>query len=240
MLPKREEFLHDVRRAVREAQKPRVTSDSELVNADVVSQAIQRSALWLTPRVVEAYDPSEFSSSPHEQQEALREAVEQFRATSAAVAPDSPATRERFRSGLEAFGRLTSVVRETVLSEWTSAVDEVVRRIESWCGEFGWRTKREPKALSETLLGEYTLPQLHLFADRHLFVLDPVARFVPGALGALDLSIQPSFYVRSIYRALDGAWYVHLHPATGVNGAAKRTLDKESFGQALEELRSAV
>lgn len=84
---------------------------------------------------------------------------------------------------------------------------------------------------------DHSLPQLLIYAAEDLYVLDPLARFVPGALGAFDLSIQPSFYTTSIYRYFDGIWYVHLNAG---QGAKKEPLDKATFKQAVEELRSLL
>ena len=70
-------------------------------------------------------------------------------------------------------------------------------------------TRRVEKDLSETLLGTYTLPQMLIHAAPYLYVLDPLSRFVPGSAGAFDLTIQPSYYVTSLYRAYDGIWYAH-------------------------------
>ena len=72
--------------------------------------------------------------------------------------------------------------------------------------------------MNETLLGTYTLPQLQVYADADLYVLEPVARFVPGAMGAYDLSIQPSYYITTLYRHIDERWYAHLDVGQGVGG----------------------
>ncbi len=73
--------------------------------------------------------------------------------------------------------------------------------------------------MSETLLGTYALPQLQVYADADLYVLEPVARFVPGAMGAYDLSIQPSSYITTLYRHIDGRWYAQFLEVGGGGGA---------------------
>ena len=45
------------------------------------------------------------------------------------------------------------------------------------------RTRRVKKKMSESLIGEYDATQLLIFAEPNLYVLDPLARFVPGAQG---------------------------------------------------------
>jgi hypothetical protein len=240
MIPKREEFILDVRRAARLEQRPTAATDSDLINPDALAKVLHRAALWLTPKTVEAYAPAEFMAWDEGLQKELQAAVERFRAVAQAVPPDKPASAEQFRGGLEAFQRLLSAVRSVVLSEWISAVAGVTRQIEQWSADRGWPTRRQEKQLTETLLGQYSLPQLYLHADGNLYILDPLARFVPGALGAFDLSIQPSFYVTSLYRHFDGTWYVHLNVGQGVNGAENESLTSESFAKAVHELRSLV
>lgn len=240
MLPKREEFILDTRRAARTVQKPTVTVDSELINTDALSKALQRAALWLTPKVVETYDPAEFTGWDKGLQSELSNAVEGFRAVAQTVPSDKPATAAQFRDGLAAFQCLTTAVRDIVLVEWKDAVEGVVKQVEQWSAEFNWHSRRQQKKLTETLLGEYSLPQLYLYAEGHLYVLDPLARFVPGALGAFDLTIQPSFYLTSLYRHLDGTWYLHLDVGQGVNGARTAVFSKDAFHESIDELRSLL
>src|SRR5208337_4845409 len=153
MVPKREEFILDVRRAARLEQKPTVATDSEMINPDTVSKALQRAALWLTPKTVERYDPAEFTSWAENLQSELRSAVDDFRAVAKAVPPDKAATTAQFRDGLAAFKCLLTAVQHVVLTEWTEAAREVIALGEQWSGEFGWRTRRQAKKLTETLLG---------------------------------------------------------------------------------------
>jgi hypothetical protein len=240
MYPKAEEFILDVRRAARVEQKPTVATDSQLIDPDTTARALQRAAMWLTPKVVAAYDPAAFSASPGDLQEELRGAVQAFTSIAANVPADKPATATQFRDGLQAFDRLRTAVRKMVRVEWENAANDLIKQVEGWAAELKWVTRRERKKLSEVLIGEYALDQLYLHAEGNLYILDPIARFIPGGLGAFDLSIQPSFYVTSIYRQMDGVWYVHLDVARGVHGAKNELLTQDTFRRAVEELRSML
>ena len=123
-----------------------------------------------------------------------------------------------------------------MLEEWKRSVDDLVGYTESWAKEFGWVTKRVPKRLSETLLGTYLTPQLLMHAAPNLYVLDPVARFVPGAAGAFDLSVQPSFYTINLYRDYGGAWYAHHDVGKGVNTGKRDGWSKDIFKECVDEL----
>ncbi len=240
MVPKPEEFILDLRRAARTEQKPTVAADSGRIGTDAISRVLQRAALWLTPKVVEKYDPSVFSYLPEDQQDQLRRAVDDFRAVAGTVAPDRPASDDEFRKGLGAFRDLQAAVRKFVLDEWIGAAGRLIDETETWCQEVGWRTRHDEKELMESLLGQYSLQQLHIYAGQHMYVLDPIARFVPGALGAFDLSIQPSFYVTSVYRYFDNSWNVHSDVGQGVREGRGVPWGKDSFYQAIRELRSLL
>jgi hypothetical protein len=236
MMPKREEFFLSVRTAARLERKPTVT-DAEMIDPKAIPQALQRSTRWLTPEIVTHYDPADFTSWPDDLRRELETAVDGFRN---AVLPSGPTTSEQFRLGLAAFEQLTSTVRKIVLIDWTLAADAVVGNIEQWSNDFGWRARRQPKMLTETLLGNYSLPQLYVYAEDNLYVLDANARFVPRALGAFDLSLQPSFQLTSIYRRLDGVWCVQLGIGKGFNGGREEVLDKEAFRNSILELRASL
>lgn len=144
MTTKQEEFILDVRRAVRAERKPVVVTDSEVVGDEAVSKAIKRAALWLTPKVVQAYAPEEFGQWTAELQDELHQAVEDFKTAASAT---EQATHAQFLAGLDAFHRLAATVRKVVLDEWIPAAEEIVEKIEAWSKEFGWQTRRKRRGL---------------------------------------------------------------------------------------------
>lgn len=240
MVSKAEEFILDVRKAARLEQKPTVATDSQLIDPETGAKALRRAAMWLTPRVVATYDPTAFTVWPENLQQELNSAVEGFRLVATTVLPDQPATGQQFRDGLQAFGRLTSAVQKVVLADWEATAKKLVNQVEGWAAELQWVTRREAKKLNEILIGEYQLDQLYFHAEGHLYILDPLARFVPGGLGAFDLSIQPSFNVTSIYRHTDHEWYIHLDIGEGTQAAKTVLLTRETLGRAVAELRSML
>ncbi len=147
-------------------------------------------------------------------------------------------TQEQFGRGLEAFNRLTDAVRGMVLSDWQGAVESVIAEAEAWSSEQQWAARRVKKTMQESLLGAYELPQLQFYADQNLYLLDPIDRFVPGALGSIDLAILPLYYVSTLYRYFDGRWYVHLEVGQGVHEGRGIPWDKTALVKAVGELRS--
>jgi hypothetical protein len=240
MLPRREAFFQDVRRATRLEQKPRVSTVSDVLSDDRIFKALQGAALWLTPKVVEKYAHEDSVGWSEELQERLNSAVVAFRDAVVQVPPNQAPTRDQFTPALAAFRTLTAVVREVVLTEWTQGVDSMIRDVEAWVALDGWRSRRVERKMSETLLGEYLLPQLQVYADADLYVLEPVARFVPGAAGAYDLSIQPSYDITTLYRDFDGQWQAHLDVGQGANSGRREPWSSQTFRASLESLRSLV
>ena len=96
------------------------------------------------------------------------------------------------------------------------------------------------KKISESLIGTYEAPQLLIFAEPNLYVLDPVARFVPWGQGSFDLAMEPSYCTTSLYRDDSGKWYVHLEVRNGVSKGKRVEWSKDAFRQCIERLRVFV
>jgi hypothetical protein len=238
--PRREEFVLDVRRSARTLQNSNVEANSDAVDTDAISKLLQRAAQWLTPKVVARYDPEDFADGGEEQQERLRLAVAEFRKIAGHVPSGQSPPLEQFMEGTERFRELVKVLGSMVLVEWINAIDTVERQAEEWSAKAAWRTRRVNKKMSESLIGPYEAPQLLIFAEPNLYVLDPLARFVPGAQGALDFTIQPSCYTTSMYRDDKRIWYVNLDVGTGIANGRRVKWKRDAFYTCIEQLKVLV
>ncbi len=100
---------------------------------------------------------------------------------------------------------------EQVRDEWLRAVEQLVTNVEGWCKANDWPTRRIDKHITESPIGEYVAPALLIQVDLVKLLLEPVARFVPGAEGVVDLYRMPEYDdVATLYRH-GGAWQVHYH-----------------------------
>ena len=98
---------------------------------------------------------------------------------------------------------------EAVKSEWLDRLEALVRDVKGWAEADGWRTRRITKTVNERRLGKYEVPVLLMEKDAVEVVLNPVARFVPGADGAVDLYLSPAYDdIASLYFEGDH-WVVH-------------------------------
>jgi hypothetical protein len=233
-MPK-DEFVQNLRLAA-STVAPSVHTDSEQLSARQISRRLARAALWMTPKAVEGYDPEDFRDLPKDQQEDLRNAVGEFKPLASSVPPDEPATDEQYKRGLELFTRIVSLVREPILAEWKDSVERIVAETEAWAVKHNWICRREKKTVSERLLDSYELSQLMIHADGSFIVLNPVARFVPGALGVVDLTLVPSYHFLSIPRKKDG-WHLQMDPGRKGGLPVSKDWNENSFVEAVTWLR---
>ncbi len=109
---------------------------------------------------------------------------------------------------------------ELVRDEWTRAVTQLVADVETWSKAREWPTRRIEKRIDDPQIGEYVVPALLIQVDLVKLLLEPVARFVPGAAGLVDLYRLPEYDdVASVFRR-DGGWQVH-YTVTGENVPAQ-------------------
>jgi hypothetical protein len=98
---------------------------------------------------------------------------------------------------------------EAVKSEWLGRLESLVRDVKGWAEAAGWRTRRITKTVNERRLGKYEVPVLLMEKQAVEVVLNPVARLVPGADGAVDLYLSPAYDdIASLYFEGDH-WVVH-------------------------------
>ncbi len=111
---------------------------------------------------------------------------------------------------------------EAVKKEWISRLSNLIDAIKNSAEGSGWRTRRIDKTITERELGSYKVPVLLMEKDTIEVVLNPVARFVPGAEGAVDLYLAPAYDdIVSLYFE-GGQWM--LHAAERPNPMAKESV----------------
>jgi hypothetical protein len=125
---------------------------------------------------------------------------------------------------------VVTTVQDILRNEWQEAMERLVRSAEEWSGRQGWDHWRDEKQISEDFLGTYKVPRLLILKGASRLVLEPVARFVPGASGLADLAVLPSYDSVSIKRS-NGQWYVHPFGESG-----RRKWSEEVFTATATEL----
>ena len=88
---------------------------------------------------------------------------------------------------------------------WLDAVDQLAGQVEAWANERRWAVRRDRKQVHESRLGDYAVPVLTLLAPSGQIQLDPVARYVAGGDGRVDLLAWPALQRMMLIRT-GGAW----------------------------------
>ncbi len=227
----KKDFISSVRTAVGFLD-PEVQTDRQHLDSEEIRQQILQADIWLTPKSVEGFVPQDFAELPEAQRNELRAEVDAFRNIAEQVPPGAPAPKERAEAALPHFLRIISLVREAILPPWVADLDVLLCQVESWCEKEAWSHKRQSKIVRERLLGPYEVQQLRFHTGHAGFMLDPVARFVPGGLGMVDLHILPTLDSVMILRTEED-WVLHVEQAGDVQVLP---WGREQFGMALSEL----
>src|SRR5271154_4385269 len=99
----------------------------------------------------------------------------------------------------------SGVLRE----QWLTVLADLTTSVKRWAEELDWSTRQIPKKMKDSRLGAYEAPALLMQKDTTRVLLDPVARFTPGADGLVDLYLMPAYDdIASLY-LVDGKWRLH-------------------------------
>jgi hypothetical protein len=118
----------------------------------------------------------------------------------------------------------------TERDEWIAAVEHVISDAEAWATEQHWFVHRGPKSITESGIGTYEVPALLIQAPAGRFVIDPIARYVIGALGKIEFCVFPSYDYVMILRT-DAGWQFETNPRT-----VGRPWSKQTFFEVISEL----
>jgi hypothetical protein len=81
-----------------------------------------------------------------------------------------------------------------VRDAWVAEVEKMADDLERWSADNDWDTKREMKELEEEGLGRYRVPVVRVQTMQGRLYFEPVARFILGAAGRIELTATPSFW----------------------------------------------
>lgn len=117
-------------------------------------------------------------------------------------------------------------------AEWIEAVERIVSEAESWGRNRGWWVEREMKNVSDDddRIGAYRVPMLRIQTANSRLVLEPIARYVVGGKGRVDLAVFPSYHNVAIVRRDDGWWLA------GDKGSSPAPWSEEAFVQLAAQL----
>ena len=88
-------------------------------------------------------------------------------------------------------------------------VEELVARFEEEVDRREWTTRRYPKKLRDDDRQLYEVPALYLQKGPTSLLLDPIGYDVPGAEGAADLYLMPTYDPTASLYFEGGQWMLH-------------------------------
>jgi hypothetical protein len=88
-------------------------------------------------------------------------------------------------------------------------VEELVAQFERDVDRSEWVTRRYPKRLRDDTRQVYEVPALYLQKGPTSLLLDPIGFDVPGAEGAVDLYLMPTYDPTASVYFEGGRWVIH-------------------------------
>jgi hypothetical protein len=204
----REQFIDNLRFASRMLPPPRVDSDLGAQTSAYLAAKLYAADLWLTPKVVEGFDPADFADWPKKEREELAREVAAFREIARRVPPNKPASKSQSAQARKHLERAIKIMRNRLLPEWIEAQNEMMQEARTAAAGEGWFAQMDEKEVSESLLGSYRAPRLRIRTPDREVVLDPVARFGSGRQGVVDLVVMPTYETAYLVAFKDGQWQI--------------------------------
>jgi hypothetical protein len=187
----REDFIRDVWKADRELHPSNGRSASS--NGNALTKLLRRSDIWLTPTVVQNYQPGDFADIPPDHQQALKEAVENYRRVAAAAPATAVAVAEQAQEAKQHLETIVSTLQVIIKPEWEAALQHLFQEVETWSRGQDWAVNRDVKEEGEPILGSYHAPRMLIHTPEGRLLLNPITRFAAGANGVVEFCVMPSF-----------------------------------------------
>jgi hypothetical protein len=129
-----------------------------------------------------------------------------------------------------------SAVAKQERDSWVDEVERLAADVEKWAKTRDWAVRRELKNFTEDEIGTYQLPVLTVLTALGRVVFEPVARFVAGGSGRIDLYAFPSFSQVVLVRR--GRKWIFLSDSD--HSDLGRRWKEADFVETLSELQAAA
>lgn len=106
----KQEFLDNFRIARNLFVHSRVEADSPRKDTVATAKLLARSAIWLTPKSVKAFNAADFPELGLDRQRELQDAVQAFLAVANQVPSEEPATEEQLGNATVAFAKMLEIL----------------------------------------------------------------------------------------------------------------------------------
>jgi hypothetical protein len=130
---------------------------------------------------------------------------------------------------------------EVLRDDWLKVLGDLTATMKHWAEELNWSKRQIAKKMKDSRQGEYEAPALLMQKETTKVLLDPIARFTPGADGVVDLYLLPVYDdIASLY-LVKGEWRLHYvfpnTPSVPKSSQAEPCpLSRDAFGKVLDEM----
>jgi hypothetical protein len=126
--------------------------------------------------------------------------------------------------------------------QFQKRVEALVEQVEGWTEPHEWVTKRYPKRMRDVDRQVFEIPALFLQKGPTRVLLDPIAYDVPGAEGAVDLYLMPTYDDMARLFFEGGGWVIHYAFPSEATQTSSETeaqampLTEETMNQVLDSI----
>lgn len=119
-----------------------------------------------------------------------------------------------------------------VRDEWVAAANELISRVEGWCKELDWATRRTSKRITDDQeIGPYEVPMLLIQRWDTKLLLSPVSHSVAGGGGRADLYTLPEYDDVAVLLWEDRNWRMQVQLG---RDSREAEFTRDSFREVLE------
>ncbi|MCL6642387.1 MAG: hypothetical protein K6T71_03580 [Candidatus Bipolaricaulota bacterium] len=139
---------------------------------------------------------------------------------------------EFFRKKREGVAQLESH-KEKMLGEWLEALNSLIRQLEQWLEPAlaeGLKIEPYQKEITEYDLGTYQAPALEVSFGSRKMRIEPVARFIVGGTGRVDIDSSRGIF-KLIRDPATGSWFLVRRTL-----AEAEPLAENSFSRLIQEI----
>jgi len=127
-----------------------------------------------------------------------------------------------------------------IREDWLNRLGDLIDRVESWCRDQGWATRRIERKLDDLTIGTYRVPALLMQEGVTRIILEPISRSAPGVEGVVDLYRMPAYDDIATLFYENGQWMIDLpspdDPMARRGAAQTKPLTSEVIEAVLLEL----
>jgi hypothetical protein len=120
---------------------------------------------------------------------------------------------------------------ERIRADWVAELERIAADVARWAAAEDWAVRRQTKTLRDARLGQYEVPVMSVQTAFGRVHFNPIARFLMGVDGEIDVYAEPSFAQRILFKT-GGEWRLFTDDQVDLG----RTWSEQTFGDLVRDL----